>query len=138
MTATDKQEALIARYAIIPDIQERLMAATRHRGQVTELDEDLREDSLLVPGCQSRVWLLVGQSDGLITASLAADSPLVRGLAALVCDVFAGTPATSDLSRTTTTIIARLGFERLLTPTRLNGLANVEATLKARATDLAR
>lgn len=136
MTPLEKQETLVARYLIIPDIQERLMAAIAHRGEVLELQEELRKDSLLVPGCQSRVWLMAQAHKGLLSVSLAADAPLVRGLAALICDIFAGTHVASLQTLSSTSIIARLGFERLVTPTRLNGLANVEASLKSRAAQL--
>jgi cysteine desulfuration protein SufE len=48
--------------------------------------ESERIDSNLVPGCSSRVWLVGEVNDGVCRFRMDADSPLVKGLAALLCE----------------------------------------------------
>ena len=70
--------------------------------------------------------------DGLCQFRSDADSPLVRGLLALFDDLYSGaTPA--EVAATEPVLVEKLGLDRQLSPTRLNGLHSVRARLRAYA-----
>jgi cysteine desulfuration protein SufE len=57
------------------------------------------------------------------------DAPMVKGLVALMCDLYeGGSPA--EVAEFEPTLIDELGFARMISPTRLNGLAAVRARIR--------
>jgi cysteine desulfuration protein SufE len=88
------------------------------------IPEAERREEDLVPGCVSRVWLTGKIVDDTLELSWDADSPLVKGLAGLVCRVYRGAPP-NKAAEHRTDILAGLKLDRQLSPTRLNGLENV-------------
>lgn len=105
-----------------------------------------RQDRDLVPGCVSRVWLRgaragletekdAGESGDRLHLSWDAESPLVRGLAGLICKVYDGA-ALREAAGHSSAILTTLGLARQLSPTRLRGLAAVEARIRQLAVDL--
>jgi len=132
MSLTAKQEELIADLNLIEDAHERLSTLTSFVAR-TRLPEDLKGVDLLVPGCVSRVWIHGELKDGLTHFRSAADSPMVAGLIALLCDLYSGaTPA--EVASIEPDVWQRCGFLKILTPTRLNGLGAVRGRIKALAT----
>ena len=87
-----------------------------------------RHESDLVLGCVSKVWLCSAVVDGVIHLSWDAASPLVRGLAGLICQVYQNTAA-AEIPTHRATLLTELGLDRQLSPTRLRGLAAVEGRI---------
>lgn len=132
MTVAEKQRQIVEDFAIIENRQERLAAIVDRSRKLPPLPADDRSDANRVAGCVSSVWILAGVSDGRMRFRHDADSPLVRGLVALLCDMYdGGTP--DEIVRTEPTMLEDLELLRDLTPTRRNGLAAVRARLKALA-----
>lgn len=128
MSLTAKQSELIEDLNLIEDAHERLAALTSYVAR-TRLPEELKTDDLIVPGCVSRVWVHGELRDGLTHFRCAADSPMVAGLIALLCDLYnESTPA--EVAAVEPEIWTRCGFTKLLSPTRLNGLAAVRGRIK--------
>ena len=129
MTTREKQAALIARYSIIEDAQERL-AAVVSRGRKWPAPADgEKTDAQRVQGCVSRVWLVGAVENARCHFRMAADSPLVQGLAALLCELYDGGTA-DEIVAVEPELFEALGLARQLSPTRLNGLANVRRTIR--------
>jgi len=80
----------------------------------------------LVPGCVSRVWLVGESEDGLMRFRADADSAIVKGLVELLWEVAEG-QSVADLAAAPDepTVVAALGLEAQLSPTRLHGLGQV-------------
>ncbi len=135
MSPAEKQLDLVERYNLIPDPQERLMAVSGHRCEVGLPDEKDKVDSNLVPGCQSRVWLIASCEGGKLTISLDSDSSLVKGLARLIADVYQGV-APAAAAAYETDLLQQLNILATLSPTRQNGLANVIAAIRRQAASL--
>ena len=128
MPLAAKQTELIDDLNLIENAQERLSAFTSYVAR-TRLPEELRTDDLLVPGCVSRVWVVGRLEDGLTEFRCAADSPMVAGLVAALCDLYSGaTPA--EAAKIEPELWTRCGFTKILSPTRLNGLAAVRGRIK--------
>lgn len=128
MSLSAKQSELIEDLNLIEDAHERLAALTSYVAR-TRLAEELKTDDLIVPGCVSRVWVHGELRDGLTHFRCAADSPMVAGLIALLCDLYnESNPA--EVAEVEPEIWTRCGFTKLLSPTRLNGLAAVRGRIK--------
>jgi len=120
---------MIARFRAIEDAHERLAAITSRGKRWPAPGEVERTDAALVPGCSSRVWLVGEIVEGVCRFRMDADSPLVKGLAALLCELYDGaTPA--DVIVTEPELATALGLDRMLSPTRLNGFAGVRAAIR--------
>lgn len=129
MTLAEKQRQLIEDYAIIPDPQERLAAVVDKARRRPSLPETERTEANRVKGCVSLAWVVGEVRDGRCIFRSDADSPLVRGLLALMCDFYSGaTPA--DIAATEPELIEELGLARNLSPTRLNGLRSVRVKIR--------
>lgn len=132
MSLVEKQRERISDLNCIEDAHERLGALSGSVAGVL-LPADLRDDALLVPGCVSRVWLHGAlEKDGRARFRCAADSPMVAGLVAQLCELYTGaTPA--EVVGVEPEIWQACGFTKILSPTRLNGLAAVRARIRALA-----
>ncbi len=135
MSPADNEEVLVENFSVIPDPHERLAAlVTACAGG--GLADKAKCEANLVPGCVSRVWLTASVREGRLALTWDADSPLVRGLAGLVCRVYHDT-APEQAAAFTTAVLDRLGLTRQISPTRLNGLAAVGRRIRELAVHFA-
>ncbi len=134
MTLTEKQQQVADDLAIIDDPQERLAAVVDRAKRLPPLPASERTEANRVHGCVSVVYLTgTVDADGHCQFHCDADSPLVRGLVALLCNFFSGaTPA--EIAASDTDPLGALELTRSLSPTRQNGLASARAAIRAFAT----
>jgi cysteine desulfuration protein SufE len=128
VTLIEKQNELISDLNLIEDAHERLSALTSYVSR-TQLPDDMKSDELIVPGCISRVWVKGELRDGLTHFRCAADSPMVAGLVALLCDLYTGVNV-QEAAEAEPEVWQKCGFVKILTPTRLNGLSAVRGRIK--------
>lgn len=130
MSVSEKQAQLIEDLSFIEDRQERLASVVDRARRRPPFPADSKTDAHRVVGCISQVWVTGELRDGALHFAFDADSPLVKGLVALLVDLYDGaTPA--DIVATEPVLFETLGINRDLTPTRQNGLAAVRAQIKA-------
>jgi cysteine desulfuration protein SufE len=115
---------------IIEDPQERLAAIVARARKWPGPAVEERTDAHRVAGCVSQVWLVGRVEDGLCHWRMDADSPLVKGLVALFCELCEGA-APAEVAAFEPELVTALGLDRQLSPTRLNGLASVSQTMRA-------
>jgi cysteine desulfuration protein SufE len=125
------QAQLISDLLLIPDVQERLSAIVADASRVS-LNENERLEERLVKGCQSRVWLAGKVEAGRLNLSCDAESPLVKGLVHLLCQVYNG-QLLEDVRTDEPVLWEELGLAKMLSPTRLAGLAAVRARIREMA-----
>lgn len=129
---TDCIDGLLA----IPDVHERLAEVVR-RGGRHQLPEEIKFGTAPVPGCVSRVWVVMEKGEGhppLLNFRCDADSPMVKGLAALLCDLHSGAEA-SEILTFELRVWEACGFSKMLSPTRLNGLIALQKHIRKLAVD---
>jgi len=131
MTLVEKQQSLIDDLNIIDDLHERLNAVVSRAGSM-KLDAAHQIESNLVPGCVSRVWLHGELVGGRTHFACAAESPMVKGLAALLCEIYTDV-APAEVVMVEPHIWEACGFTKMLSPTRLNGLANMRNKIREMA-----
>lgn len=129
MTLAEKQQQLIDDLILIEDPQERLSAVVDRAKSRPPLSESERTEANRVRGCVSLAWIVSEVSDGRCHFRCDADSPLVRGLLVLLCDLYSGAiPA--EAAATEPVLFEKLGLAQNLSPTRLNGLRSVRAKIR--------
>lgn len=129
MHLLEKQRQLVAKYRVIEDAHERLAAITA-RGRKWPAPSDAeRTEATRVQGCVSPVWLAGSVEDGRCRFRVAAESSLVLGLAALLCELYDG-ESPAEIVAVEPELMQELGLDRQLSPTRLNGLANVRRVIR--------
>lgn len=129
MTVAQRQEQLLADLLLIENAQERLGAIVDRARPRLAADRTEHTDAHRVPGCVSPVWLVGESRDGRCFFRSDAESPLVRGLVALVCELYSGA-APADILATEPALLEELGLLHTLSPTRLNGLRSVRACIR--------
>jgi len=131
MSVKEKQQSLIDDLNIIDDLHERLNAIVS-RGAAMKLSEEHKIEANLVPGCVSRVWLHGELVDGRTNFACDAESPMVKGLAALLCEIYTDSDP-KEVAAIEPKVWEGCGFTKMLSPTRLNGLANMRNRIREMA-----
>ena len=129
MDLARRRNELIAELEPFSDHHERFQYVIDRAKSAPALPAELKLEAFLIEGCTSNLWLVPSVEDGVCRFRCDADSPLVRGLLVLLCDFYSGaTPA--EVAATEPALIAPLGLDRNLSPTRLNGLRSVRARIR--------
>ena len=127
---SQNEDQLVAQLSRIEDPLERLTLVQDRIRKAPPLPAEHRGESNRIHGCATRVWLLSECRDGICCFQVDSESSIVRGLASLITEVFSGAPP-SEAADFESRIIERLGFDRVITPTRLQGLLKLEETIRA-------
>lgn len=130
MALAEKLRLIVEDLAILDDPHERLGAVVDRAKRIPPLPPAERTDDHRVRGCISVVWLVAEERDGLCYFRSDADSPLVRGLVAFVCEFFSGAPA-GEIAASELDPLEAVDLTRNLSPTRRNGLASARAAIRA-------
>ncbi len=132
MTVAQRQRSLVDHFAIIENKHERLGAVVDAARALPAFAEAERSETLLVPGCTSRVWLRGELREDGCHFTADCDSPMVKGLVHLLCQSCeACVPA--DVAAARLDVVEQLDLWRDLSPTRQNGLRAVAARIAALA-----
>lgn len=130
MPLTRKLEQLVRDLAVVDDPHERLTLIVDRAKHLPPFSATDRTDANRVQGCVSVVWLVGELRDDRCYFRSDAESPVVRGLLALLCEFFSGfTPA--QLATTDADPLEALGISRNLSPTRRNGLTAARNAIRA-------
>ena len=125
MSLAEKQNNLIDDYLIIEDPAERFAAIVGLGRKMSDFPEKERDDSNLVPGCTSRVWLIGHvDEDEKCHYQLDAEAPGIKGVAIMMVRLYSGEP-TDEILAVEPEFVSALRIDRNLTPTRLNGLQHI-------------
>lgn len=95
------------------------------------MDESLHTPERLVKGCQSNVWIDVGEEAGKLQFVVDSDAHIVRGLLALVMAAYQNRTSTEIMAFDIDAYFQQLDLERHLSPTRGNGLRAMVGRVQA-------
>lgn len=131
MNAMEAQ--FIEDHLLVEDMQERLAAVAAWGRRVAPINQEERGENCLVKGCVSRVWVTgVMDEDGRMRYQMASDSAMVGGLAGVTVRLFDGLPPAEAVAFDPSWPVA-LGLDRMISGTRMNGLAAVAAACRQTA-----
>ncbi|EHI9301561.1 cysteine desulfurase sulfur acceptor subunit CsdE [Vibrio vulnificus] len=86
------------------------------------MPDALKSEQVMVAGCESQVWLVAEQENGMWTFCADSDARIVRGLIALVLAAYNGKTVEQIQAFDIETYFEQLGLIAHLSPSRGNGL----------------
>lgn len=122
MTIEEIQQEVIEEFADYDDWMDKYQLLIDLGSEQTPLPEKYKNESNLIDGCQSRVWLQADlTSEGVIVFQAESDALIVKGLVTLLIRVLSGhTP--DEILNADIHFIEDIGLKEHLSPTRSNGL----------------
>ncbi len=106
--------------------------------ELPEIPKSVYIDNNLVPGCQSRVWLvnrLTDDSPAKVEIQVDSDAFVVKGLAYVVLQIFGNQTPEEILATDYASLFDRMGLGRLILPQRKNGLYSMVDRIRNFAAD---
>lgn len=123
------QEDIIEEFAGFDDWMDKYSLIMDMASSLEPLAEEYKNDSNLIDGCQSRVWLQADFTDGKIYFKGDSDALIVKGIVALLINTLSGhTP--KEILDADLFFIDEIGLKENLSPTRSNGLASMVKQMK--------
>ena len=121
MSILQNMARLVDEFQALPDWESRYKVIIGLAKNLAPMDEALKTDDNKVRGCSSSVWLHAELQDGKVIYTADSDAVLVRGLVALLLQVYSG-HAPQDILNAPPEFIEELGLNVNLSPNRANGL----------------
>ena len=123
------QQSIIEEFDMFEDWMEKYEYIIDLGKDLPALAEDKKVESALVKGCQSRVWLHASASEKNIYFDADSDAFIVRGLVSILLRVFNDQPIEA-VQNAKLDFIEEIGLQKMLSPTRANGLASMVKQMK--------
>jgi cysteine desulfuration protein SufE len=135
MTIAEKQAKLVAEFEQLPGgWEERYKRIVDRARSLPAMPDQLKTDQRKVRGCSSTVWLYAECRAGRMQYQADSDAVLVRGLIAILLEVYSG-ERPEEIVATPPAFIERLGLNTNLSPNRANGLVAMVTQIKKQALD---
>lgn len=114
--------AVLASFDHCPGWEQRARLLMQLGEGLEPLAEAERSAANRVTGCESQVWLVAAQAQGIWHFRAGSDARLIRGLLAVLLARVNGLPAAQLEQVDIAAWLAQLGLSRHLSPSRANGL----------------
>ena len=132
MTINEAQDEVIEEFNDFTDWMDKYQMLIDLGSELDALDEQHKNDSNLIDGCQSRVWIQCDVKEGRLFFTADSDALIVKGIIALLIQVLSGHTA-KEILDADLYFIDRIGLREHLSPTRSNGLLGMVKRSKAYA-----
>lgn len=121
MTINQIQDNIVEDFNQFDDWMDKYALLIDLGNSLQPIDEKYKVPQNIIEGCQSRVWLTAEIKDGIIEFQGESDAILVKGIVALLLQVFSGrTP--DEIINADLYFVEKIGLREHLSPTRSNGL----------------
>jgi len=120
-TIQEKQQQIIEDFCQLEGWDEKYAYLIELGQAMPEMSADLKTEDNLVKGCQSSLWFHITCEDGVFHLDADSDSLIVRGIAALLVQVFSDQLAL-EVCGADLNFIDTIGMWRNLSSNRNNGL----------------
>ena len=130
MTINEIQDEIIAEFSDYDDWMDKYQLLIDLGNEQQPLAEQYKNESNLIEGCQSRVWLQADLTpEGKIHFQAESDALIVKGIITLLIHVLDNqTP--DDILSADLYFIEQIGLREHLSPTRSNGLLSMMKQMK--------
>lgn len=129
MSITEKQQQLVEQFSSLTEWMDRYTLLIEKGKDCPTLPDTEKNESFLIKGCQSRVWIKAEYTDGKVFFKADSDAVITKGIAALLIYVFSGeTPR--DILNAPVDFLDKMGLKEHLSPTRSNGLTAMIKQIK--------
>jgi cysteine desulfuration protein SufE len=133
MSYPENIQALIEDFEFLDDWEDRYMHVIDMGKSLPPLDDAFKTEATKVKGCASQVWLVTDRDGDILRFSGDSDAHIVKGLVAIVLEVYSGRTAKEIAALDARDILDKLGLSEHLSAQRANGLASMIARIKAEA-----
>lgn len=121
MTINQLQDNIIEDFSQFNDWMDKYALLIDLGNSLQPIEEQYKVPQNIIEGCQSRVWLTAEMQDGVIVFQGESDAILVKGIVALLLQLFSGrTP--DEILNADLYFVEKIGLREHLSPTRSNGL----------------
>lgn len=121
MTIEESQQEIIEEFSEMDDWMDRYQLLIDMGEEQTPLPAEEKNESNLIDGCQSRVWIVCDEQNGRLHFRAESDALIVKGIIALLIRVINDhTP--QEILDAKLHFIDDIGLREHLSPTRSNGL----------------
>ena len=134
MNIIEKQEQLVRQFSALSEWMDRYTLLIEKGKECPVLPEGDKNESFLIKGCQSRVWIKAELKDGKVYFKADSDAVITKGIAALLIYVFSGEEPQAIVDAPVD-FLDRMGLKEHLSPTRSNGLTAMLKQIKLYALD---
>lgn len=124
MTINEIQDEIVEEFSELDDWMDRYQLLIDMGNEQQPLPEKEKTESNLIDGCQSRVWLVCDEKDGLLYFRAESDALIVKGIISLLIKVLSEHSA-SEILGSDLYFIHDIGLTEHLSPTRSNGLLSM-------------
>jgi len=114
-------ETLLDDLSLFDDWEDRYRYIIELGNALIPLSEAEHSDAYKVPGCVSQVWLVTEHDGDKMIFRGDSDAHIVRGLVAILLDLFSGKTADEIVTFDAKAAFDKLGLGEHLTPQRSNG-----------------
>ncbi|MEN6618532.1 MAG: SufE family protein [Rikenellaceae bacterium] len=129
MTLKESEQEIIEEFSIYTDWLDKYEYLIELGKSLPIISDNGRQESNLIKGCQSRVWLAADYKDGKIYFTADSDAIITKGIISLLIRVFSGrTP--KEIIDADINFIKEIGLQDNLSPTRANGLVSMIKQIK--------
>lgn len=128
-TINQRQDSIIEEFSTFENWMDKYSYLIELSDDIPKLDAKYKNDTYLINGCQSRVWLNVELNNDKLNIFADSDAIIAKGIVALLIRVLDGmTP--QDIYNCDLYFIEKIGLSENLTPTRANGLLSMIKRIK--------
>jgi len=137
MTIKEKSQAVVEEFSMFEDWMDKYSYLIELGKDLPIIEEKYKDQSHLISGCQSRVWLHAEEKDGLVFFTADSDAVITKGIISLLVSVLSGSKP-SDIVNADFDFLDDIGLKSHLSPTRANGLVSMvkQIQLYAKALEL--
>ena len=129
MKIIDIQSQIIDEFEIMDDWMEKYEYMISLGKSLPIMDNDFKNDSNLIKGCQSRVWLHAELKNDNIFFHADSDAIITKGIISILIRIYSGQPP-KEILDSNFDFINKIGLKEHLSQTRANGLSSMIKQIK--------
>ena len=129
MKIIDIQSQIIDEFEIMDDWMEKYEYMISLGKSLPKMDNDFKNDSNLIKGCQSRVWLHAELKNENIFFHADSDAIITKGIISILIRIYSGQPP-KEILDSKFDFINKIGLKEHLSQTRANGLSSMIKQIK--------
>ena len=130
MSINAKQDEIVEEFELFDQWMDKYEYIIDLGKKLPLIDEALKVEENLIPGCQSQVWLHARMEDDTVEFTADSDAIITKGIIALLIRVLSG-ESPQSIAGSDLYFIDRIGLKEHLSPTRSNGLVSMVNKLKS-------
>lgn len=129
MTIQEKENNIIEEFGLFEDWMDKYNYLIELGQSLPIIDDKYRNESYLITGCQSRVWISAEMEDGIMILRADSDAVITKGVVSLLVNVLSGEKP-EDIINCNLEFLNQIGLQEHLSPTRANGLLSMIKQIK--------